>query len=58
MEILFGKNDASEEIKKHIPYLFIIPGRLSFRHPGYSDFGRKYFGITSISQDISELLES
>lgn len=57
-EILFRQKDVQPEVKKHLPYLFIIPEKLSFCHPGFSDFGKKYYGITSISRGVSKLLET
>ena len=63
LEILYKKsNDYNEEkipkpVKDNFHNLFVIPRRL-FGFTPFSDFGRGYYGIESLSQQISKLLES
>ena len=57
MDILFEGKRPPVQIKEQMSYLFVIPSKFTFLHPGFSNFGQKYFGITSISQEISKLLE-
>lgn len=58
MDILFRGKEPPIQVIERMSYLFIVPSKFTFRHPGFSDFGQKYFGITSISREISKLLET
>lgn len=59
-ELLFheGEKNITPDVKEHLAYLFIIPEKIVFGHPGFSSFGIKYFDIISKARDFSNLFES
>ena len=57
LELLYDQTDVPDPVKENFSTLFVIPRRLAFNHPGFSDFGRKYFETEEVSQEISKLLE-
>ena len=58
LELLYNETNVPDPVKKNLSYLFIIPRRLAFNHPGFSDFGRQLNSITEISIKISNLLKT
>ncbi len=39
---IFGEDTPTEAIED-FPYLLVIPGRLSWGHSGFSEFGKRYY---------------
>lgn len=57
LEFLYEQTDVPDPVKENLAYLFIIPRRLAFNPPGFSDFGRKFYSIDTLSNEISKIME-
>lgn len=57
-ELLFHQKDITEEVKSHLPYLFIIPEKTIVKYMGFGDFGRKYYSTLLLSKNLSQLFKS
>lgn len=56
-EHLFKEKTTIDDIKTHLPYLFVFPEKLIDFYPGFSSFGAKYFSFNSTAREISRLFE-
>ncbi len=58
LELLYNQTNVPDPVKENLPYLFVIPRKLAFNHPGFSDFGRQFNSVNAISIEISNLLKT
>lgn len=55
---LFDEKNLPKNVIQDFPYLFIFPGTLIHNIHGLSEFGKKYYEMKLIFQEISKLLEN
>ena len=58
LDFLYNQTDVPDPVKENFATLFVIPRRLTFNPTGFSDFGKKFYSIDTLSIKISNLFKT